>query len=178
MLACVYDPIKSAPGTLLRPEYIFLALVVPGPEHPGRKLNILMQPLVDEFQKLWDGVQTWDASLKQNFTMKAMYLWSVHDFVAYGDFVGWSTHGRLACPYEYDCRGFTLRHGRKPSWFDCHRRFLPKSHVFRKQANSFWKNTKVFDDPPRRLTREEIQAKWINLQVIQNTVVNYTIGHI
>jgi len=46
-------PLNLPPGTLLRSEYIFLALVVSGPAHPGRKLNILMQPLVDEFQKLW-----------------------------------------------------------------------------------------------------------------------------
>jgi len=43
-------PLNLPPGILLRLEYIFLALVVPGPEHPGRKLNILMQPLVDELK--------------------------------------------------------------------------------------------------------------------------------
>ena len=84
-------PLNLPPGTLLRSEYIFLALVIPGPEHPGRKLNILMQPLVDEFQELWKGVTTWDASLKEEFTMRGIYLWSVHDFMAYGDFSGWST---------------------------------------------------------------------------------------
>jgi len=53
----------------MKSEYIFLALVVPGPEHPGKKLNILMQPLVDELLNLWEGVETWDASLKQNIKM-------------------------------------------------------------------------------------------------------------
>jgi hypothetical protein len=81
-------PLNLPPGTLLRSEYIFLTLVIPGPEHPGRKMNIFMQPLVDEFQKLWSGVTTWDASLKEEFTMKGIYFWSVHDFMAYGDFSG------------------------------------------------------------------------------------------
>jgi len=58
----------------MKSEYIFLALVVPGPEHPGKKLNILMQPLVDELLNLWEGVETWDASLKQNIKMRAAYL--------------------------------------------------------------------------------------------------------
>jgi hypothetical protein len=72
-------PLNLPPDTLLRSEYIFLSLVIPGPKHPGKKLNILMQPLVDEFQKLWDeGVMTWDASLKCKFRIKAIYLWSVN----------------------------------------------------------------------------------------------------
>lgn len=67
-------PLNLPPGLLLRPEYIFLALVAPGPEHPGRKLNILMQPLVDELHELWKGVKTWDASTKQNFPMRAIFF--------------------------------------------------------------------------------------------------------
>jgi hypothetical protein len=81
----------------MKSVYIFLALVVPSPKHPGKKLNILMQPLVDELLNLWEGVETWDASLKQNFKMWGIYLWSIHDFPSYGNFSGWSTHGRLAC---------------------------------------------------------------------------------
>lgn len=125
-------PLNLPPGVLLRPEYIFLALVVPGPKHPGTKLNILMQPLVDELHQLWRGVNTWDALVKRNFPMRAIFLWSGHDFLAYGNFAGWSTHGRLACPCGNGCIGFTLRRGRKACWFDCHRRFLPENHPFRK----------------------------------------------
>jgi hypothetical protein len=115
MLASLCDPTEPPLGTLLRSTYIFLALVVPGPEHLGRKLNVLMQPLVDEFQELWKGVTTWDVSLKEEFTMRGIYLWSVHDFMAYGDFFGWSTNGRLSCPYGCGCRGFLLPNGRKGS---------------------------------------------------------------
>ena len=149
-------PLNLPPGTLLRPEYIFLALVVPGPKHPGKNLNILMQPLVDEFKTLWEGVDTIDASIKRSFKMKAAYHWFVHDFMAYGDFAGWSTHGRLSCPCGYCCLGFRLRNGHKACWFDCHRRFLPMDHVFRKQANAFRKNTRVLEEPPRRLIGEEL----------------------
>ena len=35
-------PLNLPPGTLLRHEYIFLSLVIPSPEHPDKKLNILM----------------------------------------------------------------------------------------------------------------------------------------
>jgi hypothetical protein len=67
-------PLNLPPGTLLRHEYIFLSLVVPGPEHPGKKLNILMQSLVDELQELWVEVNSWDASIKKEFKLRATYL--------------------------------------------------------------------------------------------------------
>lgn len=153
-------PLNISPGMLLKSEYIFLGLVIPGPEHPGKKINILMQPLVDELIKLWEGVQTWDASLKQNFTMRGAYLWSVHDFPAYGMFAGWSTHGSFACP-ECLCDGkaFQLRNGRKACWFDCHIRFLPRDHEFRIQGNAFRKNTIVLEEAPRHLRGEEVEAQ-------------------
>ena len=119
-----------------------------------------MQPLVDELMSLWEGVDTWDASLKKTFKMRAAYLWSVHDFPAYGNFAGWSTHGRFACPVCLcDTKAFTLRYGHKACWFDCHRRFLPRGHQFRFQSNAFRKDTVVLDEPPRILTGEEIYAQ-------------------
>jgi hypothetical protein len=153
-------PINLPPGFIMKTEYIFLALVVPGPEHPGKNLNILMQPLVDELLSLWNGVNTYDAYRKKDFTMRVAYVRSIHDFPAYGDFSGWSTHGRLACPICLgDTKSFLLRNGRKPCWFDCHRRFLPENHSFRFEHNAFRKDTVMLDEPPRYLTGEEILAQ-------------------
>lgn len=153
-------PYNLPPGYCMRPEYTFLALVIPGPEHPGKNFNVFMQPVVDELSNLWEGVETWDSSLKRNFVMRAACLWSIHDFPALGMFAAWSTHGTLACPRCLgDTHAFKLRHGGKASWFDCHRRFLPIGHDFRTQANAFRKNTIVLDEPPRELTGEEIEAQ-------------------
>ena len=158
------SPLNLPPGMLLRPEYIFLALVIPGPQHPGKKLSILMQPLVDELLKLWEGVETWDASSKQNFTMRAAFMWSVHDCPAYGNFVAWSTHGTFACPICLcDTKAFRLRSGGKACWFDCHRRFLPRDHEFRMQSNAFRKNTIELGEAPRILTGEEVKEKMYTL---------------
>ena len=158
-------PYNLPPGVAMRPENIFLSLVIPGPEHPGKNFGVLMQPLVDELQELMKGVETWDASLKQKFTMKATYLWSIHDFPALGMFAGWSTHGILACHRCLgDTNAFRLTKGGKASWFDCHRRFLPMEHEFRTQRNAFRKDTVVLDGPPRKLTGEEVEAQ-MNLQV-------------
>jgi len=158
-------PYNLPPGVAMRPENIFLSLVIPGPEHPGKNLSVLMQPLVDELQILKEGVETWDASLKQKFNMRAAYLWSIHDFPALWMFVGWSTHGMLACHRCLgDTNAFRLPKGGKASWFDCLRHFLPMDHEFRTQSNAFRKDTIVLDEPPRKLTGEEIEAQ-MNLRV-------------
>lgn len=125
-----------------------------------KNFGVLMQPLVDELQKLMEGVETWEASLKWKFNMRAAYLWSIHDFPALGKFLGWSAHGMLACHHCLgDTNAFWLSKGGKASWFDCHRRFLPIDHEFRTQRNAFRKDTIVLDEPPGKLIGEEVEAQ-------------------
>ena len=66
--------------------------------------------------------------------MRTALLWIVSDFPAYGMLSGWSTHGKLGCPI---CMGkskaFQLKAGSKVCYFDCHRQFLPKDHLYRRQ---------------------------------------------
>ena len=68
--------------------------------------------------------------------MRAVLLWTIN-FPAYGMLYGWTTHGRLS---QY-CLGstdvFQLKNGRKSCWFDCHRRFLPLAHPYRRNKTLF-----------------------------------------
>jgi len=64
---------------------------------------------------------------------------------------GWTTHGRLSCPYYQDTiNAFQLKHGKKSCWFDCHRRF----------DNRFLRSIK-----PKalscRCSTEGCQSKWV-----------------
>ena len=58
-------------------------------------------------------------------------MWTISDFPGYAMLSGWSTVGRLACPY---CMGhskaFTLSKSGKQSWFDTHSKFLPVTTYF------------------------------------------------
>jgi hypothetical protein len=45
---------------------------------------------------------------------------------------------------------FKLQHGRKVSFFDCHRRFIPLSHKFRGDKESFKKGRSARKGPPKR----------------------------
>lgn len=154
-------PYNLPPGMCMKKENIFLSLVIPGPEHPGKNLDVYMQPLYDDLQKLWDeGVVTYDSYTKKTFRLKACYFWSVSDFPALGMVSGHSTHGKFACPV---CLGglsaFWLTNGTKYCWFDCHRQFLPAEHAFRRSLKGFRKNKQIFNPPPPRLTGEQVHAQ-------------------
>ncbi|WZZ50738.1 hypothetical protein YC2023_050845 [Brassica napus] len=81
--------------------------------------------------------------------MHVVLMWTISDFLAYGMLSGKTTHGRLSCPYCMDrSDAFQLKNGRKSCWFDCHRRFLPPHHTYRKNKKLFRKNKVVHVPPP------------------------------
>jgi hypothetical protein len=111
--------VNVPPSLCMKYEFIFLCLIVPGLDHPGPKLNVMLRPLIDELKELWNGVEAYHSPKKQKFTLQATYLWSIHDFMDYGIFAGWSVHGRLTCLIcgsNTDC--FHLTAGGKTSYFD------------------------------------------------------------
>jgi hypothetical protein len=73
--------------------------------------------------------------------MQVALLWTINDFPTYGMLSGWSTSGRLACPYCIkQTKSFQLQNGSKQSWFDYHRHFLPLDHFYRGDIKSFMKD--------------------------------------
>jgi hypothetical protein len=42
---------------------------------PEINIDVYLQPVIDELKELWvNGVDTWDAKVKKNFTLRAMLL--------------------------------------------------------------------------------------------------------
>ena len=127
-------PYNLSPEMCVTKPYMFLTCLIPGPTNPTKKIDVYLQPLIDDLQLLWnEGVFTYDIFGKENFVKRACLMWTMNDFPAYGMLSGWGTKGKLACPHcMEDTKVFTLRYGGKAYWFDCHRRFLPTNHPFRK----------------------------------------------
>ncbi|XP_024011293.1 uncharacterized protein LOC112086555 [Eutrema salsugineum] len=154
----IVTPYNLPPSLCMKREFLFLTVLVPGPEHPKRSLDVFLQPLIHELQDLWEhGVQAYDVSRQQNFTMRAVLMWTIGDFPAYRMLSGWTTHGRLSCPYCQDnTDAFQLENGRKTCWFDCHRRFLPISHLYRRNRRLFMKNRVVLEPPPPEIDGNQL----------------------
>jgi len=110
-------------GMYMRPEFMFLSKMIPGPNSPSQNIDICLRSLIDDLTQLWfPGALTYDLLTKQNFLMRATLMWTINDFPDYGMVCGWSTHGKLACSYCIENnKAFTLTNGGKTSFFYCHR---------------------------------------------------------
>ncbi|GKU93197.1 hypothetical protein SLEP1_g6807 [Rubroshorea leprosula] len=63
-------------------KHIFLAMIIAGPKSPGKNIDVMLRPLIDELKELWtNGVETYDSFRQQNFIMKAALLWIISDFL-------------------------------------------------------------------------------------------------
>jgi hypothetical protein len=89
--------------------------------------------------------------------MKVALMWTINDFPVYGMVSGWSTYGKLACPYCMENnKAFTLTNEGKTSFFNCHRHFLPLNYRYIKNMKDFFIGRVEKDVAPPRLSGEEL----------------------
>ncbi|XP_058776694.1 uncharacterized protein LOC131651025 [Vicia villosa] len=170
----IVTPYNLPPEMCMTKPYMFLTCIIPGPSSPKAGIDVYLQPLIDDLKRLWVGAWTYDVSRKQNFNMRAALMWTINDFPAYGMLSGWGTHGKMGCPHCMNhTKAFTLDFGGKSSWFDCHRRFLPTNHEFRRNKDAFRKGIKVKDLPPPRLSSTQV---WNNVCDLPK-FIDYGVAH-
>uniref|UniRef100_A0A803ND12 Transposase n=1 Tax=Chenopodium quinoa TaxID=63459 RepID=A0A803ND12_CHEQI len=123
---------------IMKPKYLILALLIPGPSSPGNDIDIYLQPLIKDLKDLWEfGLETYDASTNKRFDMHVALMTIVSDFPGYAMLSGWCTKGYLACP---ECHYKTYS-----EWFPCsgknvyrsNRKFLDPSHPWRRDKRNF-----------------------------------------
>jgi hypothetical protein len=85
------------PSLCMKYENMFLCLIIPGPDHLGTHLNVMLKTLIEELKLLWEGFKAHDYDHKRKFNLRA-YLWLIPDFMAYIIFSGWSCNRILICP--------------------------------------------------------------------------------
>ncbi|CAH9080376.1 unnamed protein product [Cuscuta epithymum] len=146
----ILTPYNLPPGICMKEQFLFLSILIPGPKNPTNRIDVYLQPLIEELKQLWEvGTVTYDALSKEHFNMRASLLWTISDFPAYAMLSGWSTKGKFACPC---CTEFTeafwLPRSKKHSWFDNHRKFLAEDHPFRWDIENFTKGKTVMYGPP------------------------------
>ena len=159
-------PYNLPPWLCLKQSFWMMSMLIPGPKSLGNNIDVYLQPLIDELKDLWlKGVQTWDAKVKKNFTLRAVLLWTINDFPAYGMLSGWSTKGKFACPYcNKDTDYLWLKYGSKHCYMG-NRRFLPKGHKWHRNKVSF--NNKVENrDPPVPLTGEQVLQQYESFEQV------------
>ncbi|XP_057250070.1 uncharacterized protein LOC125496697 [Beta vulgaris subsp. vulgaris] len=130
-------------------------MLIPGPKGPGDAIDVYLQPLIEELKELWEvGVETYDASKKENFKMRAALLLTINDFPAYGMLFGWSTKGKRACPCCHKETSYMWLPNCFKHVYMRHRRFLPINHPWRRKKDVFGKKEK--GKIPKPLSGEEV----------------------
>ena len=81
--------IYNFPGWLTTKKFFLnLSLLIPGPKAPtSDTIDVFLKPLVRDLLKLWYGVPTANMSKPvddRNFTMRAILMWTINDFPAFG----------------------------------------------------------------------------------------------
>ena len=103
----------------MRLEFMFLSMIIPGPNSPGWNIDIWLHLLIDELKQLCSsGALRYDILRKQNIQIKASLMWIINDFPMYGMVYGWSMYRKLACPYCMKTNNaFMLTNGGKMFFF-------------------------------------------------------------
>ena len=156
LLITVYN---LPPWLLTKKFFMSLALLIPGPKSPtAENIDVFLAPIVRDLQKLWVGVPAINMAMPEGnrrFTLRAMLIWTVNDFPAYGLLSSQQVSGYKGCPL---CGPETCaEHAQLLSKmiFLGGRRYLDMNRRFRR-AQAAFNNHPELDMAPERPSGEEV----------------------
>ncbi|XP_052297002.1 uncharacterized protein LOC127902216 [Citrus sinensis] len=77
------------PWLCMKRKFMMLTLLISGPKQPGNDIDVYLAPLIDDLKILWEvGIEAYDAYRQESFTLKAILMWTINDFPAYGNLAG------------------------------------------------------------------------------------------
>lgn len=126
------------PWQTIRNGHIFLVMIIPGPRQVSNA-DAYLRLIVDELKVLWeDGVQVQDMSREvddgRSFLLRAILLWTMHDYARYTFISKMQTKGHRACPVCW--RGLVAQRSKalqKMLYAGNFWRHLPEDHEFRER---------------------------------------------
>ncbi|CAL8174556.1 unnamed protein product [Prunus armeniaca] len=144
------------PWLCMKRKFMMFTLLISGPKQPGNDINVYLEPLIDDLKSLWDGIgRVYDAHNGEYFTLRAALMWTINDFLAYGNLSGCVVKGYKACPIcGDDTPSHILKNGHKICYIG-HRKWLPINHPYRRQCAAF-NGKPEYGTPPEPLTGEEV----------------------
>ena len=145
------------PWLCMKRKFLMLTILVSGPHEPGNNLDVYLQPLIDDLKKLWEEGEpnVYDAYTKSEFTLKAVLMWTVNDFPAYGNLSGCINKGYIGCPICGDQTAAKYLSNSRKMCYQGHRRYLDRHHPYRKQRVAF-NGEQELEQAPVPLTGEQV----------------------
>jgi hypothetical protein len=143
----------------MKKHFIMLSMIIPGKESVTcETFDIYIEPLIEELHELWEnGVWMKDAGNYNGtswFNLRAILLWTIHDFPAYGIVAGCVTKGYKSCPIcgpgTISRRSMALKKNLNDNQ---HRRWLPPGHHWRESLG--FDGKEEWEACPLRVTGED-----------------------
>jgi hypothetical protein len=144
----------------MKKHFITLSMIIPGKDSVTcETFDVYIESLIEELHELWKvGAWMTDAGAYNKstwFKLRAILLWTIHDFPAYGIVAGCVTKGYKSCPI---CGPGTISRRsaalKKNVNDNQHRRWLPPGHHWR-QSSGFDRKEE-HEDCPIRVTGEDV----------------------
>jgi hypothetical protein len=140
----------------MKAKNIMLTLLIHGTKAPSNNIDVYLAPLINDLKDLSsDGIQVYDSFFKENFTLRAMLLWSINDYPTLGTLAGCKVKGKQTCnvcgkdtPFRW------LKFNRKHVYLSNRKRLRP-GHPYRRRRGWF-DNTVEEGKTSRIQTGEEL----------------------
>jgi hypothetical protein len=134
VIMCIYN----LPSWLWhKRKYLLLTTLISGPKQVGIDIDIFLEPLMEDMQKLWKhGVNVWDEYKKKHFNLKAIIFYTINDNLARLSLTG-QVKGKTGCVICMDqTESIYLPSSCKLVYMQ-HRIFLPPKHRYRQWRSHF-----------------------------------------
>ncbi|CAM6113023.1 unnamed protein product [Calypogeia fissa] len=156
------------PDLICTDPYLWLSMIIPGKKQVTN-INTYLRPLIEELELLWKGVPEYDMSRpdgERSFTLRAILMWCLHDFIGYGFVAGCVVQGKHACPICGPNLDARYSKSLKANFFTGNRRFLPELHPFRIRTHSTkTRSAPKETDATQWVTWAEESDKWTSKDI-------------
>lgn len=79
-------------------KFMILSLLISSLKQPRNDIDVYLALLIEDLKTLWKvGVDVFDAYKKETFNLQVMLMWTISDFLAYGNLSGCTVKGYYAC---------------------------------------------------------------------------------
>jgi hypothetical protein len=129
-------------------KYLFPTVLVSGPRQLGIDIDMFIEPMMQEFERLWRvGEPMYDAFRQEDFTLRAIIFMTINDHPA---LFAMSRHikGKMGCLVCLDDTKWVYLYGSKKVVYLRNRRFLKMGHKYHSKLYLRYYGHIPEDEPP------------------------------
>jgi hypothetical protein len=111
-------------------KYLLLTTLISGPKQAGNDIDVFLEPLLEDMQKLWEyGVTTWDEYSRQHFNLNDIIFYMINDNPTHLSLTG-QVKEKIRCVVCVDQTESIYLLSSSKLVFMWHHKFLPRKHKY------------------------------------------------